>query len=148
MREFTNTPPATFETVWAALMETRMQQAETDRMLRESIADYERRMKRFEETMGAWSNNHGCFAEEYFFNSFDKGRQNFFGEKFDEIMKNFRGAETKDEFDIVMINGSYVGLATMAFYPKLEEACIKQGIAVIKQVGNTVVVNDAHLKVY
>jgi len=36
----------------------------------------------------------------------------------------------------------------MSFYPELEQACIEQGIAVIKQVGDTVVINDAHLKVF
>jgi hypothetical protein len=42
----------------------------------------------------------------------------------------------------------YLGLATMSFYSDLEEECINKGIAVIKQVGDTVVINDAHLKVY
>ena len=42
----------------------------------------------------------------------------------------------------------YLGLATMSFYQELEQECIYRGIAVIKQVGDTVVVNDAHLKVY
>ena len=42
----------------------------------------------------------------------------------------------------------YLGLATMAFYPELEQECIKQGIAIIKQVGDTVVINDEHLKAF
>jgi hypothetical protein len=42
----------------------------------------------------------------------------------------------------------YLGLATMAFYPKLEEECIKQGIAVIKQSGGNVIINDWQLKAY
>ena len=151
--------------------------------------DYERRMKKFEETMGAWSNNHGSFAEEYFYNSFEAGKRNFFGEKFDEIEKNVKGFTNKDfrdEYDILLINGKtigiievkfkahennipkvlrkaetfrvnfpqyqhhqiYLGLATMAFHPELEQACISQGIAVIKQVGDTVVINDACLKAF
>jgi hypothetical protein len=44
-------------------------------------------MKDINELIGSWDNNHGSFAEEYFFNSFEKGKQNFFGEKFDK-MKN------------------------------------------------------------
>jgi hypothetical protein len=36
----------------------------------------------------------------------------------------------------------------MGFYPELEQECIKEGIAVIKQVGDTVVINDKHLKVF
>jgi hypothetical protein len=42
----------------------------------------------------------------------------------------------------------YLGLASLIFYPELEQECIEQGIAVIKQVGDTVVINDAHLKVF
>jgi hypothetical protein len=42
----------------------------------------------------------------------------------------------------------YLGLASMSFYPEMEQECIQQGIAVIKQVGNTVVINDKHLKVF
>ena len=30
----------------------------------------------------------------------------------------------------------YLGLATLAFYPELEQECKKQGIAIIKQVGD------------
>jgi hypothetical protein len=36
----------------------------------------------------------------------------------------------------------------MSFYPELEQKCIDLGIAVIKQVGETVVINDKHLKVF
>jgi hypothetical protein len=36
----------------------------------------------------------------------------------------------------------------MSFYSELEEECIKNGIAVIKQVGDTVVINDENLKVF
>ena len=188
-------PTATFESVWTAIKETDRQMKdtdqrlkETDRLLKESIADYDRRMKKIDETMGAWSNNQGTFAEEYFFNSFEKGKQNFFGEKFDRIYKNAKGIDSsfEDEYDILLVNGKsvgivevkykahkndipqvlrkvetfkvnfpryanhqvYLGLATLAFYPELEQECIDQGIAVIKQVGDTVVINDTHLKAF
>jgi hypothetical protein len=42
----------------------------------------------------------------------------------------------------------YLGLATMAFYPELEEKCTDNGIAIIKQVGDTVVINDKHVKAF
>ena len=42
----------------------------------------------------------------------------------------------------------YLGFASMSFYPKLEQECIKQGIAVIKQIGDVVLINDGHLRVY
>ena len=42
----------------------------------------------------------------------------------------------------------YLGLAALTFEDHVEQNCIDQGIAVIKQVGDTVVINDEHLKVY
>ena len=162
--------------------------AKFDRDLEKSRNEYDRRTKNLEQRMGAWSNSHGSFAEEYFFNAFDNGETTFFGEKFDDIAKNVKALrpKIKDEYDIVFINCKsigiieikykahendvhevvnkantfkanypdfsnhkfYLGLASMSFYPELEEKCKKNGIAVIKQVGDTVVINDKHLKVY
>ena len=42
----------------------------------------------------------------------------------------------------------YLGLASLSFYAELEQECINQGIAIIKQVGSKVIINDAHLKVF
>ncbi|MCL2167495.1 MAG: hypothetical protein FWH59_00010 [Lentimicrobiaceae bacterium] len=168
--------------------EAEQRRKESDAKFEKYREEYERRMKNMENRVGAWSRNHGEFAEEYFFNSFEQNQRNFFGEKFDELEQNVKGIKKnfKDEYDIVLINGKsvgiievkykahendipkilkksqtfrvnfqeysnhqiYLGLATMAFYPELEQACIEQGIAVIKQVGDTVVINDTHLKVF
>jgi hypothetical protein len=162
---------------------------EIKRFLAEQSVETDRRMKKLQDLMGSWSDNHGAFAEEYFFNSFENGQQNFFGEKFDEIEKNLKPKKKKnieDEYDIVMSNGSsvaivevkfkahardidrvknkastyrvlcpeyrdykiYLGLASLSFYPELEQECIAEGIAVIKQVGENVVINDNGLKVF
>jgi len=182
----------TFDDIRAILYEMTQAQekssAEFDRKMSESRADSDKRMKKIEEAMGSWANNHGFFAEEYFFNSFENNKRNFFGERFDDIEKNVKGIKKgyKDEYDILLINGKsigivevkfkahvndvpqilrkadtfrinfpeyknhqiYLGLATMAFYPELEQKCINEGIAIIKQVGDTVVINDEHLKVF
>ena len=167
--------------------------AEFSKKLSESREEFDRKsdalnkqIKEVGQHIGGISNSNGLFAEAYFFNSFDQGRQTFFGEKFDAIKKNLKGTVTDDEFDMVMLNGHfvglvevkfkahendipkvlkkastfranfpkyqnhkiYLGLATMAFYPELEEECVRQGIAVIKQVGDSVVINDKHLKVF
>ena len=42
----------------------------------------------------------------------------------------------------------YLGLASMSFYPELEDECKKQGIAIIKQVGDKVVIYDENLKAF
>jgi hypothetical protein len=39
-------------------------------------------------------------------------------------------------------------LASLSFYPELEQECIAEGIAVIKQVGDKVIINDSGLKVF
>jgi hypothetical protein len=202
MDNILNMPPATPETVWAILQENAQQmkefraEAEKSRIAAEnsriesekSRIIAEKRMKKLEELTGSLANNQGSFAEEYFFNSFENGKQNFFGEKFDKIKKkltNFwQGIE--DEYDIVLYNHAsvaiievkykahkndisdalkkaetfrilfphykdfkvYLGLASLSFYPELEQECINHGIAVIKQVGDAVIINDEHLKVF
>jgi len=42
----------------------------------------------------------------------------------------------------------YLALATMVFDDRLEQECINNGIAVVKQVGDTVTVYDEHIKAY
>jgi hypothetical protein len=42
----------------------------------------------------------------------------------------------------------YLGLASLSFYKELEQECRAHGIAIIKQVGDTVVIYDDHLKVF
>ena len=156
--------------------------------LNKSLGITSTQIDNLQKTVGGWANNHGSFAEEYFYNSFEKGQQNFFGKKFDMIEKKVKGAwkNIQDEYDIVLYNDDavaiievkfkahendidtvlkkaetfkilcpyykdykiYLGLASMAFYPELEQACIENGIAIIKQVGDKVVINDKHLKVF
>jgi len=176
---------------WLQMKETDRQMKETDRQMKETdrqMKETDRRMKVLQKTVGEWSNNHGSFAEEYFFNSFENGKQNFFGEKFDEISKNLKPKkkDLADEYDIVLFNSDavaiievkfkahkndllrvlnkaktfrilcsdykdyriYLGLASLNFYPELEQECIEHGVAVIKQVGDTVIINDERLAVF
>jgi len=191
--------PVTFESVLSLIREMAAEadkrqkeaderQKELDQRWKESDERYERRMKNLEERYGSQSHNLGSFAEEYFFNSFEDGKQDFFGEKFDNIQRNVKDLEQniKDEYDIVMLNGTsvgivetkfkahendlpkvvrkaetfrinypkfanhriFLGLASMSFYPQLEDECIKAGIAIVKQVGDKVVICDEHLKAF
>jgi len=170
MENLQNTQAATPESVWAILMENAKQ------------------IKELQKTVGGISDNQGKFAEEYFFNSFENGKTNFFGEKFEDIEKNLKNRlqGLTDEYDIVLYNHAsvaiievkykahtkdiptvlkkaetfrllfpqykdfkiYLGLASMSFYPELEQECIEQGIAVIKQIGDKVVINDTNLKAF
>jgi len=125
------------------------------------------------------------YNTSYFFNTFEKGEQNFFGEKFDRIIRG-KGKIVEDEYDVVMINGKTAGIievkyrarkddiaqalkkvttfrinfpeyrnhkiylapAALTINVNLERECIKQGIAVIKQVGGKVIVYDKLLKAF
>ena len=204
--------PATPETVWAILQEIGQLHKEAKQLQKETIEMHKANEKKWEELtksqeetiqmhkatdkkwdnlskqLGGMANSQGDFAEEYFYNSFEKGETDFFGEKFDEIEKNVRNhwQGLKDEYDIVLYNHAavaiievkykarienlpkvlkkaetfrilfpqykdfkiYLGLAGMSFEANLEEECIKEGIAVIKQVGDKVVINDTNLKVF
>jgi len=42
----------------------------------------------------------------------------------------------------------YLALATMIFNQRLEDECVKEGIAIVKQVGDKVIIADEHLKVF
>ena len=151
-------------------------------------AKIDKQLDNLNKLVGNHLNNIGDVAEEYFFNSFEEGKTNFFGQKFEEIDKKVKGIKKgyKDEYDILLINGEsigiievkfhahvndlqgvlrqaetfrvnfpyyenhkvYLGLATMSFYPDLEAKCKELGIAIIKQVGETIVIYDDPLKEY
>ena len=98
-------------------------QAETDRLLKESIAaadkrrtaqeaedkrrkdDLDRRFKAVSEQIGGISNSNGEFAEEYFENIYFRD-STFAGMHFHEIIirKRFTDRNRTDEFDIIMLN--------------------------------------------
>jgi len=166
-------------------------QEKTEQFIKETnlqMLDLKQSEKRLGDKLGGMANSHGSFAEEYFYNSFDRGERIFFGEKFDEIEKGlkYRSKKLQAEYDIVMYNCTsvaiievkykahendlpqilnkietfrkiypdyknykiYLGIASMAFYPELEQACIDNGIAMIKQVGGKVVIQDKHRKAF
>jgi len=141
MENLQNTQAATPEAIWAILMETAQLQKENEKRWEElrqsqkelqktvggitnnqdenekSRADFDRRMKEIQKMVGGISENQGLFAEEYFFNSFESGKTNFFGEKFDIIKKKvtsvWQGVE--DEYDIVLYNHSSVAIIEVKY---------------------------------
>ena len=194
MNQISNTP--TPESVWAALQETNRiltemfaeigrKQAETDRQ----IDKVNKQIGKVNKMVGGLSNNHGSFAEEYFANSLKKGNNNFFGERYDKLLK-FELIEdnnkTKAEYDILLVNCKsvaiievkfkvhdkdvervtqkvkpfrqkfpeyqnhliYLGLASLVFDEKIENECKKNGIAVIKQSGDAVIIYDENIKTF
>jgi hypothetical protein len=198
MTTLTQNPAPTLENVWAAFLETDRRMKETDRIIKENariqkenerIVD--KQLAEMRKELGYFGESQGSFAEEYFFNSFKKGKKNFFGKNFNRIQKNVKPAwnniyNIEDEYDIVMYNADsiaiievkfklrkddiektlrkaetfkiifpdyknikvYLGLASMIFPEHIERECIKQGIAVIKQDGDKVVINEENLKAF
>ena len=158
--------------------------AEIDRQM----AETDRHISRLEKQIGGVTNSHGSFAEEYFYNSIERGDMIFFGEKFDkiikfEIMKDENNIMT-GELDLILVNGNaviifevkfkvrkkhveqikkkvkpfrekfpeyknhelFLGFASMVFDDEVQNACIENGIAVVKQLGDTIVIHDKNLK--
>jgi len=72
--------PLTYEAMMAFIHENERilteQLVETRQLMRENELKAEKRMKKLDELYGSWANNFGSFAEEYFFNSFEKS-ENF-----------------------------------------------------------------------
>ena len=75
-RIFTEKFAATERVLTEKFAETARQMAETDRHI-----------SRLEKQIGGVTNSHGSFAEEYFYNSIERGDKIFFGEKFDKMIK-------------------------------------------------------------
>ena len=158
--------------------------------LAESRAKWNIEMKELKEMVGGSANSNGLFAEEFFFNSIERGDKILFGEKFDECYSSLKrynkNNRKKSEHDILLVNGKslaivevkykarkediqkiikklpdfrtlypqyeshriYLGLAAMSFENDVENESASNGIAIIKQVGDTFVIHDEHMKVY
>ena len=167
-------------------MKVHINKSPTNRQLKEYIAETWRQIRETNEKYNGISKSNGLFAEEYFFNVFKEKNRTFLGEKYDDIKKNLKGAESNDEYDVVFINGKsvciieikykarlddipkiiakagtfrvnfptfqnhcvYFAMASMMFNQRVEDECKYEGIAVIKQVGDTVVMNYDNLKAF
>ena len=67
----------------------------------------------------------------------------------DNIYEVIRKAETfRANFPAYQNHKIYLALATMVFNTKLEQECINEGIAVVKQVGDTITIYDEHIKAF
>jgi hypothetical protein len=133
MKKNSELSPATPESVWALLQELVKAQKETDlqlkeneRLMKESRANHDREMKEMRQEIGSFGHSQGSFAEEYFYNSFKKGQKNFFGEKFNMIEKNVKGASIdliKDEYDIVLYNSDSIAIIEVVTTQELLQYC-------------------------
>ena len=69
--------------------------------------------------------------------------------RLDDIPKIIRKAETfRINYPAYRNHRIYLALASAIFNQLLEDKCNEAGIAIIKQVGDTVVINDKNLKVF
>ena len=64
----------------------------------------------------------------------------------DQVLKKVKPFRKK--FPEYQNHQVYLGLASMVFDEDIEEKCKENGIAVIKQVGDTVVIHDENLKTF
>jgi hypothetical protein len=64
----------------------------------------------------------------------------------DKVLKKVK--PFRDRFPEYQNHQIYLGLASMVFDEDIEDKCKENGIAVIKQVGDTVVIHDENLKTF
>ena len=82
-------------------------------------AETDRMIKNLRDMVGGVANSNGSFAETYFFNTIDKGDKALFGEHFDECFSAVKHHNKANK-----------------------------GIAILKQVGDLVVLNDENLHTF
>jgi hypothetical protein len=69
--------------------------------------------------------------------------------KLEYISKVLKKAETfRLNYPYYANHQIYLALASMSFEDEVEDKCIKEGIAVVKQIGDTVVINDKNLTAF
>jgi hypothetical protein len=69
--------------------------------------------------------------------------------RLDDVAKVLKKADTfRVNYPKYQNHQVYLGLATLISSDRVEQECIKEGIAFVKQVGDSVVINDKHLKVF
>jgi len=96
---------------------------EWDEKFEKKMKAEDRRLKKLDETVNGMTKSNGLFAEDYFFNSFEKGKRTFFGEKFGSIRRNVpAGLEgSKDEYDLVLVNGKSIGIIEVKYKARLDD---------------------------
>jgi hypothetical protein len=67
--------------------------------------------------------------------------------RLEDVAKVLKKAETfRVNYPKYKNHQVYLGLATLISSDRIEQECIKEGIAFVKQVGNSVVINEKNLK--
>ena len=110
---------------------TALQMAETDQIVKATalqMAKTDRQISRLEKQIGGVTNSHGSFAEEYFYNSLRRGNKQFFGEKFDKLIRaeimHDENNIMKGELDLILINCISAAIIEVKF--KVREKHIEQ----------------------
>ena len=170
MNPFTQFPNATPETVWAAMQETDRRMKELQKMMggmansHGSFAEeyffnsFEENQKvflgeKFDEIEPNLKGIEEGYKDEYDITLINGKTVGIIEVKFsarvDDIRQVLRKAQTfRVNFPKFTKHKIFLGLASMTFTKPVEAACKRNGIAIVKQVGDTVVIYDEHLKAY
>jgi hypothetical protein len=104
------------------LKELRKTVRETSKQMKETDKRLEKMYKESRELIGGISRSNGEFCEEYFVNCF-KENPTLLGERFDRVMTNLYPDPMviKDEYDLVLRNGSTAALIEMKYKAKIDD---------------------------
>ena len=83
-------------------------------------AELDVKLKQLTEQVTGVSNSNGLFAEDYFLNAFEIDHLNFFGEKFDKIIRG-KAHILEDEYDFVLINGKTAGIVEVKYKARKDD---------------------------
>ena len=83
-------------------------------------AETAKQIRALTEQVTGISKSNGIVAEDYFFNSFQKDKLNFFGEKFDKAIRG-KGTIVNDEYDFVLINGKIACIVEVKYKARKDD---------------------------
>ena len=83
-------------------------------------AELDVKLKQLTEQVTGVSKSNGLFAEDYFLNSFEVDHLNFFGERFDKVIRG-KGHIMEDEYDFVLINGKTACIVEVKYKVRKED---------------------------
>ncbi|GHV76861.1 hypothetical protein AGMMS49942_16820 [Spirochaetia bacterium] len=121
--------PMTYEQIREMFREIGRSQKETGEEIKETGRVFEKlgketdkRIKEISEQLGGMGNSNGAFAEDYFANALNE-KKLFAGVLFDEVEINLKGKQgaLRDEFDIVMYNGTSVAIIEVKYKAQTED---------------------------
>ena len=153
MNNMTNITPATAESFWAAMQALTEKQAETDHKMAENARQQEENARQMVET-GRKKSETERYLDEAARHLAEAGRIVEENSRQITMLEEESGGLSSNQgfaeeyFMVYQNHKVYLGVSSKIFDEEIETKCKENGIAVIKQVGDMVVIHDDNLKTF